>query len=134
MDNYYFDTNGFQDTQEKRDETGNDIGGFKLANTLRAALLAGGCDCEEVFAEDYGWAFTATLDGTSYLVTASVDPNEEAEQEAHLTSFANINVVKERSFWDKLRGRNKPTPNDLAQTTVRQVLENHSDVVDLKYS
>ena len=62
------------------------------------------------------------------------DPNEDAEQEAHLSSFANINVVKERSFWDKLRGRNKPTRNELAQTTVRQVLKNHPDVVDLKYS
>ena len=78
MHNYYFDTNGFQDTQEKRDETGNGIGGFKLANTLRAALLSGGFDCEEVFAEDYGRAFTTTLDDTSYLVTASVDPNENA--------------------------------------------------------
>jgi hypothetical protein len=74
MHNYYFDTNGFQDTQEKRDETGNGIGGFKLANTLSAALLSGGFDCEE----DYGRAFTATLDDTSYLVTASVDPNENA--------------------------------------------------------
>ena len=133
MENFYFDTNGFVDPQEKLEGNCNGIGSYDLASTLQSALIAKGFSCGDVFDEDYGWTFDARYKAQEYFCSISVDPNEEGA-ESGLKFFANINVERRRSLLDKLRWRNKLLPNDIALLTVRQTLEDHPDVNDLKSS
>jgi hypothetical protein len=133
LENFYFNTNEFLDPPNRLAQNCNGIGGYELAITLKATLSANGFLCNEVFDEDYGWAFEATSNDIGYFISASVDPVDDETASRH-KFFANINVDKDRSFMDKLKGRNKLTVEDKAIVLIRCALETHPDVVDLKSS
>ena len=114
-------------------ENFNEIGGFTLCELLQSALKSSGFQVEEIFPEDYGWVFNASLGEINYFCSASVDPVDEDEP-SQFGHFANLNIESERSFFEKLRGRNKIDLNDPAVKAVQSALDNHTDVHDLKSS
>ena len=133
MQNFYFDTDGFQDSEERLKENFNEVGGFALCELLQSALKGSGFQVEEIFPEDYGWAFDASINEIRYFCSASVDPVDEDEQ-GQFSHFANLNIERKRSFLEKLRGRNKIDLNDPAVKAVHSALDNHTDVQNLKSS
>ncbi|MBI1493648.1 hypothetical protein [Halocynthiibacter styelae] len=130
MQNYCFNTDSFRDARDKVEENPNEIEGYNLTTALKGALEAEHFICEEVFAEDFGWAFYAFRDEQKYFITASVDPEDD---QVDFGFFANINVDKTRSFWDRLRGRNKMLDDDPAGQIVHRALKSFGDVHNLEY-
>lgn len=133
MENFYFDTDNFQDSEERLKENFNEIGGFALCQLLQSALDKSGFQTEEIFPEDFGWAFNACFNETKYFCTASVDPVDEGGQN-DFTHFANLNIEKRRSFFEELKGINKIDENDPAIKAVHSTLINHPDFHNLKSS
>lgn len=133
MENFYFYTNGFQDPEKRLKENSNEIGGFVLCELLRSALKSSGFQTEEIFSEDYGWVFNASLNEIRYFCSASVDPVDEGE-ESQFSHFANLNIERKRSFFERLSGRNKIDLYDPAVKALHSALKNHSDVHSLKSS
>ena len=131
MHNYYFDTNEFQDADEKLKENFNEIGGFSLCRFLQATLNNAGFQNEEIFAEDYGWAFVSKFNGIEYFCSASVDPADEGDNSGY-SHFANLNIERKRSFFEKLTGKNKMTSNDPASEAIHSALMANKDVKNLK--
>ncbi|WP_299210140.1 hypothetical protein [uncultured Tateyamaria sp.] len=139
MENFYFDTTDFRDTRERAEENVNMIEGEALCEFLKTALLTNGFTTDDVFPEDFGWVFYATLGDQRYFVTASLDPADDFPKwdqhpPSNTVMFANINVEKKRGLKEKLLGRNKQTANDPAERAVLKALQNHPAVSELKYS
>ncbi len=105
MENFYFDTDGFQDSRQRLEENINEIGGFGLCEVLRTALTNAGFQTEDVFPEDYGWAFEGNIKEIKYFCSASIDPVDEDEQ-SNFGHFGNLNIERSRywtSCWDVTR-------------------------------
>lgn len=130
MINFSFDTNGFRDSHERLRENVNNIGGSELAEFIAATLRFERFQPEEVFSEDFGWAFYATREGSQYFCTTSVEPVAPVDG-GNLEFYANLSIEKQRSFIDRLRGRNKMTQNDVAARVIFESLKNHTDVKNL---
>ena len=127
MADYEFQITGLRDSPEDLSENVNNLAGKRLAMALCDGFAAAGYECEEVGAEDWGWYFTATRSGARYLVGAMThqDP-EDAATDRPL--WGRVFVNHDRGLFDRLRGRNRPDPNDRSAEVLRALLEARPEI------
>lgn len=117
---FWFETRDTNDSWETILENPNRISGQALGGMIRDALLAAGwqqTDDGAVDPEDWGWYFFIRWDG--HLCMVGVHQINQVEEEADFQTYcttdwqeggAFVELYDERKFWDKLLGRNKPSP------------------------
>jgi len=85
----------------------NPIFGEGVLNWVRDKLSGTPYQASRPETEDWGWYITVEGNGATYMVGASGQPERPAPDMDWI-----IQVHKERSFKDKLTGRNKMTQDD----------------------
>lgn len=121
---FTFQTTAFDDAADIKAQNVNGIVGHSLAGWLAATLKNAGLDASDTWAEDHGWDFAITHDGTKYLCACSVITNE-SPFEGHVA------LAKSRSLKDKIFGRNKYESSDPVVAQIRRTLESHAEIVGL---
>ena len=153
MEVLYFETNAFRDPPERVADNINSIEGYRFCEAMQDALRARGFECQEVFDEDFGWAFFTRQGAAEWFCTASLEVSEEGAEIVEIdfsevsdepegeTFFraadgvemsAHVAATKRRSLMDRLRGRNRQTDDDPAFGALFVYFEAHPDVRALK--
>lgn len=95
----------------------NPIAGEGLLKWVRGELIKGAWDVSEPDAEDWGWYMIAKRSGASYLIGASGEMDG-----ATLPTDWMIQVHKERTFLEKLMGKNKMSDSDALSEEIEKLL------------
>jgi hypothetical protein len=104
--------------------------GEDAASWLRAKLIEKGIATVEAGQEDWGWYIESTRDNASYFIGVGGVSNESP---ANADDGAwRLMVERHRTTWDKLRGKNKISPDDPILAVIREILENESDFKDVR--
>lgn len=86
----------------------NPIAGHAVLAWLQGALRPAGYECGEPDAEDWGWYMNVTGQAATYLVGASGE--RDADDDSPI-DWA-VQIHRQRSLSDKLRGRNAHAADD----------------------
>jgi hypothetical protein len=109
-------TTSFFDVAKERPNPINPIPGESLLRWLRQKALPR-VQVSEPDAEDWGWYSSVVFDGRGYMLGVSASDEENGEREWVLQ------IVKHRSFVEKLLGRKKLTEGDECASFFQSLLE-----------
>ena len=103
--------------------------GEDLAEWLRQELIKREITASVPGQEDWGWYLFVTRSTDRYFLgvggyrkEGTIGPN---------VGQWRIMVVKKRSFWDKLRGKNKISATDSILSTIEDILREQADIRNL---
>jgi hypothetical protein len=122
---YEFDLDGLRDSPEDMAENVNDLSGKRLMMAVRDGFVAAGYACDTVDAEDWGWYFYAVRNGARYLCGGQTDQGET-------TASGRVFVQHERGLFDRLRGRNRPDPDERSGKDLRDSLAVYPEISNLR--
>jgi hypothetical protein len=125
---FRFLTDGFRDSETKLAESVNRIHGHALANWIAGALSAKGFEVAEPWAEDHGWDFSIVHNGAKYLCSCSLAEDEDGDQPVAGPAEGHIVLARPQSLMDRLRGRNKLTPDEPVAAAIRSALKANPEV------
>lgn len=94
---------------------------------LVAQLNERGFPADAPDAEDWGWYTSVRASGHTYLLGASGD-----WAEPHAPTEWTVQLVLNRSLWNKISGANKMQPNDDISVAVEQILRANQEVIGLE--
>jgi hypothetical protein len=115
---FAFETAGFVDPPQVREQSPNGIEGRALALRLAGALSARGVAASQPWAEDHGWDFSVAHGGAKYLCACSLERGEGAA--AGAVGDAHVTLHKARGMLDSLLGRGRFDPRqDAVAVAVR---------------
>ncbi|TNF64294.1 MAG: hypothetical protein EP307_03210 [Rhodobacteraceae bacterium] len=120
MMRFVFDCHGYTDARDDMDQTLTGVSGRSLMQAVRSGLKRQGYACGPVRDEDWGWFFRAERGGRRYLCGGSLEG--EGNADAGDTQEASVFIQPERGLADRLRGLNRPDPDDPACADLRKVL------------
>lgn len=100
----------------------NPIAGEGVLAWLRAELVKLGWEVSQPDAEDWGWYLLATQGGAAYLVGAS----GEMDGEVPPTDWI-VQIERQRSFMEKLMGKNKLTERDPLSGAIEALLRGSAE-------
>ena len=104
----------------------NPIAGESVLQWLREELNDSLYESTAPETEDWGWYVYVNGAGASYLVGASAEATEP-----HRRVEWTIQVHKQRSLMDKVRGANKLTEDDPLSALIERIIRAGADVSDL---
>lgn len=99
--------------------------GEDLAEWLRGKLGERGVPADEPGQEDWGWYTGATVAGQQYFVGVGGNPSENGPGKNH--GEWRISVVKRRSIWQQISGKNKISPEDALVSLLLEILDREPD-------
>ena len=111
-----FRTARFDTSMETADPI-NPIGGQGVLTWLREELANASYRCTDPDAEDWGWYIDVEGHGAAYLVGASADADAEG-----MDRDWTIQVHKNRSFREKLLGRNRMPADDPLSALIERLV------------
>lgn len=124
----YFRTSLFDVTEEKENPI-NPIYGISLLEWLRAGL-ANELVITEPDAEDWGWYSELEYEGSNYLIGACALYEQGNDPAVELEWV--FQVVKHRSFKEKLFGKNKMSTSDACFVFFKELFEKHPDIKEVQ--
>jgi hypothetical protein len=127
-----FRTESFRDAPAMREQNIDGIEGATLAEAVRGHLLSEGHSCDEIFPEDFGWAFYAAGPEGRHFCAFTVQPWNQEAPEAARAMDAHASVHKQRSLVDRLLGHNREAPGEAVPMGVLNFLRAHPAVKDLR--
>lgn len=128
---YPFETSGFIDAPGVREARVNEhIGSMSLATWLSEALKKIGIDSSAPWGEDHGCDFSVTHQGKTYLCVCHTDDSDDGL--AAPTRYAYVLLVRHRSLFDYVRGRNKASPNDPVAGLILDCLDGHPEITSVE--
>jgi hypothetical protein len=111
-----FTTKKFDATKETPNPI-NPIAGESVLAWIRGELTKTGWDVSEPDAEDWGWYMIAQRSGTSYLVGASGEMAGDTPPSDWI-----VQIHKQRTFVQKLTGKNKMTDSDTLSSEIEALV------------
>ena len=123
---FSFSTSAFDDSDDIAAQNVNGIVGHTLAGWLARELTARGMQASAVWDEDHGWDFWVSDEGEKFLCACSVIVDDGAPFEGH------VSLEKQRTLADRLRGRNKPSPQDGMLVAVQSALNGSPDIENVE--
>ena len=117
MSVFRFKTNLFDVSKEPTNPI-NPIAGQSILVWLQKKLPA--LQMSDADAEDWGWYSNARIDSQNYMIGSAFEDG-----------IWLLQIVKNRSFANKLLGRNKQTDDDACVLAVKRMLEQEPAVTDL---
>jgi hypothetical protein len=123
----HFKTSIFDVSKEKKNPI-NPIYGISLLEWLRGKLK-GKLEITEPEAGDWGWYSELEYQGHRYLIGACAQFEEGDDPTAELEWV--FQVDRQRSFKEKLFGKNKMTVADSCFTYFKELFENHPSIHDV---
>ncbi len=130
MLHFRFLTDGYRDSETELAKSINRIHGHGMANWLAGALRAKGFEVSEPWAEDHGWDFSIVQNGAKYLCSCSLAEDEEGGEPVSGPAEGHVVLAKPQSLMDRLRGRNRLTPDEPVAAAIRSALKANPDVRD----
>lgn len=112
-------TTSMFDVAKERPNPINPIAGESLLLWLKEKALPR-VQVSEPDAEDWGWYSSVMFDGRNYMLGASASDEENGEREWVLQ------IVKHRSFVEKLLGREKLSQDDACASFFQSLLANET--------
>lgn len=103
----------------------NPIYGEAVLNWIREQLAGTPYTAGKPDTEDWGWYMSVEGDGGTYLVGASGEPEDTPEVEW------TVQVHKQRSFRDKLAGRNRLAGDDPLVALLERIVRGEPDFRDV---
>jgi hypothetical protein len=94
--------------------------GEDFSNWLVSALAAAGVEADVICMEDFGWANQAVYQGTTYLMC--VGGNSEEYPDRPNYGEWHVMLERQRTFMQKLLGKNKMSVTDPIVGKVKEVL------------
>ena len=129
-----FESKQFDIINEPRNDI-NPIFGHSLAEMLRQEFTKLGHDTyDEVESEDWGWYFYTTIGKQTYMVGTVAYVDVDSQTEEPIIDDMPIDFLvqfdKNRTFKEKLLGKNKFTPNEAIISITETILKN--EILDMQ--
>ncbi|MEM7412156.1 MAG: hypothetical protein AAF430_18150 [Myxococcota bacterium] len=107
----------------------NPIFGHSLLTWLGPQLATTGIEVPAPDYEDWGWYVDVSAFGASYLVGASAEVEESASAEP--VAWV-VQIEKQRSLWERIRGHNQLATDDPLCVRVLELLRSEASTKDLE--
>lgn len=115
-----FNTNKFN-LEEEKENSINPIHGYSVGEWLKPILEGNNINVTKIDDEDWGWYCYATVDSQKYLIGFIALPGDNEKAQIM------IQIHKERSFFERLFGKNKLSSNEALIKIISSIISSTVD-------